>query len=192
MIPVQASNRTATGALREDHRLILAVAAVLERILGGTDPSAEDLAAIEECITFFRLFADACHHGSEEDLLFTALEEEGIPREAGPVAALIEEHRLGRELVARMAVAMKDARAGNPAAMRAVADAGEQYISMIRLHITKEDDGLFDLADGVVHGPACRVLCEAYDAVCRQSFDGRTRAQLENLGRALVERYGAS
>ena len=71
------------------------------------DPLDYDLVA--QCIIFFRLFADACHHGKEEDLLFTELEAQGMPRDAGPIAVMLDEHAQGRALVRTMAAALEQA-----------------------------------------------------------------------------------
>lgn len=35
---------------------------------------------LEQMVEFIEIFADRCHHGKEEDLLFRALEEGGMPR----------------------------------------------------------------------------------------------------------------
>jgi len=65
---------TPTAVLRDEHVLILEVADTLERMLADeADGVPLDFDAVDRCITFFRLFADACHHGKEEDLLFPEL-----------------------------------------------------------------------------------------------------------------------
>ena len=179
---------TATGALRSEHRLILEVAGVLERILdrGGTDA-----ASLGDCVSFFRLFADACHHGKEEDLLFPALESNGMPVDSGPIAVMLHEHRLGREFVGRMATALPAVADGDEAAKAEFAAAGRGYIELIRNHISKEDGVLFEMADGMIVGPECRDLCAAYDEVCARRFEGRTLQDLEGIAGRLGDRYTA-
>jgi len=177
---------TATEMLRAEHRLILEVASVLERVLeiGGGDHDT-----LGDCVAFFRLFADACHHGKEEDLLFPALQDEGMPGDAGPIAVMLHEHRLGREFIRRMSDALPRSGSGDSAAAVEVADAGRGYIELIRGHIAKEDGILFEMADGMVIGPACRDLCSAYDEVCARRFEGRTLQDLEDLAESLRGRY---
>ncbi len=48
---------------------------------------------------FFREFADRCHHGKEEDMLFEVMIESDFNREAGPVAVMLYKHDVGREKV---------------------------------------------------------------------------------------------
>ena len=174
-----------TGVLRDEHRLILRVVDSLESTLDA-GPEGDWRDRVGEYVTFFRLFTDACHHGKEEDLLFEALAERGFSREAGPLAALLEEHREGRSLVRRMASA-RDAVAHDEAeAWARFSDAGRDYVELIRRHIEKEDDGVFDVADGALPEPACRRLCDRYDELCAARFEGRSATQLRELGERIA------
>ena len=174
-----------TQVLRDEHQWILAVADALERFL-GVPPGEMDWDAVEKCITFIRLFADACHHGKEEDLLFPALEEGGLPSDSGPIAVMLYEHRLGREAVAAMRNALPQARGGEADARLRLVNAGRGYIDLIRGHIGKEDHVLFNMADQMVTGERRVRLCAAYDGTCSHSFEGCTKAQLEALGREIL------
>ena len=72
----------ATDDLRAEHEGILRMLAVLEAMagkLGG--PEAPPPAQWEAVLEFLRVFADKCHHGKEEDVLFPALEKAGMPRQ---------------------------------------------------------------------------------------------------------------
>ena len=181
---------TPTGILRDQHKKILKVADILEHVLAsGTQSPPVDMDALADCITFIRFFADALHHGKEEDLLFPALEVSGMPREGSPIAVMLYEHTLGRGFARTMAAELPAARAGDDAALRRLADAGRNYVALIRDHIMKEDEILFEMADQMIAAPACRSLCAAYDGVCQRHFDGRTVAELEAILGRLVERY---
>ena len=50
-------------------------------------------------MTFLREFADAAHHGKEEDILFQAMAEGGFPAEDGPIGVMLRDHDEGRALV---------------------------------------------------------------------------------------------
>jgi len=193
-------NDTPTRILRDQHELILKVAAVLERALSGGeasqagapdawDPEAWDYDALADCIAFIRLYADALHHGKEEDLLFPELVARGLPRQAGPIAVMLAEHARGRAFAREMAEALPRARAGDEDAARSLRSAGLGYVDLIRGHILKENNVLFDMADRMVDGPACRSLCQAYEGVCQRRFEGCTVAELEAIAARLMERY---
>ncbi|HSJ10393.1 MAG TPA: hemerythrin domain-containing protein [Longimicrobiales bacterium] len=181
----QASS-VATDILRREHMLILRVAGALER-MHCMDPLPLD--DIDLAAMFCRLYTDSCHHGKEEDLLFAALEDaDGSP--AGDlVAALRDEHVEGRRLVGVMVRAIARVRAGDAREEPALRDAMRDYVALIRGHILKEDDGLFEVADGVIRGAACDHLCAAYETVCARRFEGHSAADLQELGESLVARY---
>lgn len=184
-----SGEETATARLREEHRLILDVAGVLERLVDRSETDQEtDFDAFGDSIEFVRLFADACHHGKEEDLLFPALEQRGLPRDSGPIAVMLEEHRMGRECARRMSAALEPARGGDGTALRSLRAAARDYVALIRGHILKEDGVLFEMADRMVEGPACRSLCGDYDTVCARRFEGCTKRELERLASDLVRR----
>jgi hemerythrin-like domain-containing protein len=183
-------NDTPTRILRDQHRNILKVADVLEDVLGREpEPGAFDYDALEDCVAFIRLYADALHHGKEEDLLFPELEAVGMPRDAGPVAVMLHEHREGRAFAHAMAEAIPLARGGDVPAQRRLLNAGLGYVSLIRGHILKEDNILFNMADQMIGAPACRTLCAAYESVCARRFDGRSVGELEAILQRLLERY---
>lgn len=174
-----------TQVLRDEHQWILAVSGALEKLL-SVESDAMDYDAVEKCVRFIRLFADACHHGKEEDLLFPALEGCGLPHDSGPIAVMLHEHRLGRQAVAVMLDALPEAREGNEQAQNRLVQAGRGYVDLIRNHIGKEDHVLFDMADRMVVGERRTTLCAAYDGTCHHTFEDCTKAQLEALGREIV------
>ena len=178
---------SATGVLRDEHQLILGVVDVLDKTLNSTNsPSPLDFDVIDSCISFFRLFADACHHGKEEDLLFPELIEHGMPGDEGPIAVMLSEHRQGRLSVGGMAEAMSGAKSGDESALSALRDHADDYIGLIRAHIDKEDNVLFNMADDMVLGDACRALCDRYDLVCGRRFEGKTKDDLEIMAASLM------
>jgi hemerythrin-like domain-containing protein len=88
-----------------------------------------------------------------------------------------------------MADALPAAREGDVLAQRRLLNAGLGYVSLIRGHILKEDNILFNMADQMIGTTACRSLCAAYDGVCQRRFDGCTVAELEEILNRLLERY---
>jgi hemerythrin-like domain-containing protein len=84
---------------------------VIERVLGALDaltrrPVVESLGDWKKALDFIRHFADECHHFKEEQVLFPAMEEHGIPKEGGPIGMMLIEHEEGRGYVRDMAAAI--------------------------------------------------------------------------------------
>ena len=183
-------NDTPTRILRDQHQNILKIADILEEVLSiEPEPGAFDYDAIGACVSFIRLYADALHHGKEEDLLFPEMEKMGMSRQAGPIAVMLQDHERGRALAKAMADALEPARTGDSDARARLVNAGHGYIDLIRAHIGKEDNVLFNMADEMIDPSACQSLCAAYDGVCQRSFDGCTVSELENLLEGLKDKY---
>ena len=81
----------ASSDLREEHEGVLAGLKVLENMAASDDVSVQDARDLAE---FIALFADKCHHGKEEGLMFPAMEKVGIARERGPIGQMLVEHTL--------------------------------------------------------------------------------------------------
>lgn len=179
------TNPLPSQVLRSEHQKILSVFQVLrtlaERYERGEGFESD---AIKQCIEFFQLFADACHHGKEEDLLFPMLEMRGVTREGGPIGVMLHEHRLGREYVRRMAEAFT---ADKP---RECIAAGRDFVGLLSQHIFKEDNILFNMADRVLSAADQEELARSFCHVQCRNFQGRTREQLESLADSLVRAWG--
>jgi hemerythrin-like domain-containing protein len=149
---------TPTSVLRDEHRVILKALDVLETAsarLAAAEPVPEETWAA--LVEWLGRFADARHHAKEERVLFPALEAAGLPREGGPIAVMLEEHEAGRALV-------RDMRAGRGADRAASA---REYVRLLRSHIAKENEVLFELADSILDGPAADAVARACAAADR-------------------------
>lgn len=62
----------------------------------------------DRIVQFFQVFADKCHHGKEENLLFPELERSGSPKERGPIAVMLAEHEQGQSFVKGRAEGLSD------------------------------------------------------------------------------------
>ncbi len=152
----------ATALLKEEHDLILRGLAVLEKAavhLANGQPVARE--TVEKLVAFFRRFADRCHHGKEEAMLFPALEAAGLPREGGPTGVMVCEHEEGRACVRGIAGAAARL-AQDPGAAREIVDYARQFIPLLRAHIDKENDVLFVMADSILPPGVQEALCDRY------------------------------
>ena len=138
----------ATKALKHDHRIIERVLTVLEGLTAESQVGS--LATWRKVIDFIRNFADRCHHLKEEKIFFPALEEKGIPRVGGPVGIMLMEHEEARGYVRGMADAVTGCEKGLEPARAALVDNARGYVRLLREHIQKEDEILFQMADDVL------------------------------------------
>ncbi|HEX9185856.1 MAG TPA: hemerythrin domain-containing protein [Vicinamibacteria bacterium] len=175
--------------LMNEHRLIERVLGSLEtfglEVEKGLQP---DRAAIAAYGAFFREFADAAHHGKEEDVLFQRMTERGFPRERGPVAVMLHEHMVGRGHVS--ALRQVGGAPGPVSAIESqvVVESASAFVPLLRAHIQKEDRILYPMALRLLTGPeldAMEAEFEALDARMRAdgSF-GRLHGLAERLATA--------
>lgn len=141
-----------TRNLRHEHQVILRVLDCFEIALHhALEAGRVDPGILGPFLEFFQGFADRCHHCKEEDRLFTCLEQCGMPREHGPIAVMLHEHRLGRAHVKAMTDVLPDAESGDAAAAVLLRE-GRSFLDLLRQHIMKEDHVLFEMADRMVGG----------------------------------------
>ena len=141
----------ATDILIEEHR-------VIEKVLASLETAANRLSAGQaipmdfflKAADFIKNFTDGCHHKKEEGILFVALEANGMPRDTGPVAVMLEEHEEGRRLTRAMREAAERVQAGDSTAISQVVQNALEYVMLLREHIQKEDNILFPMADQVI------------------------------------------
>jgi hemerythrin-like domain-containing protein len=146
--------------LKHEHEAIrfsLRILGVMaNRARAGTLSGDDALALID----FLKEFADKCHRGKEEGILFPELEKAGIPNAGGPIGAMLHEHEVGRGYIRDMEAALRKKPADPPAFARA-ADA---YGSLLDQHIEKENTILFPMGERVTDERSRDGIYERFEA----------------------------
>ncbi len=137
----------AMSDLMHDHEAILLALQVFSRILTKlqSTPNADTL-ELSQFIDFLKEFADKCHHGKEEGLLFPAMIAFGMPDRGGPIGVMMAEHIQGRGFIHDMQEALE----AEPVDLAAFDLAGRKYIQLLQAHIHKENSVLFPMADKLI------------------------------------------
>jgi len=145
--------------LKHEHDAILSALGILDamvaKLKGKNPPGGEDL---RKFLGFLKEFADKCHHGKEEGILFPALTKAGIPEQGGPVGQMLAEHAEGRSFIKGMEAAI-----GQGVDARAFAEAAGSYARLLRSHIEKENRVLFPTAERVLPAPELDVIFERFE-----------------------------
>jgi hemerythrin-like domain-containing protein len=173
---------TATAILRQEHDAILRMLdvtdAIVQQLERNQRVAPETLAGLLE---FFRLFADRCHHGKEEELLFPLLERKGMAHEGGPIGVMLHEHEQGRSLVRQMGDAADAYGSGQAQAGARWADAARSYVALLRQHIDKENNVLFMMAENVLSAAEQAELVAAFEKVEEEKMGAGTHERLHAL-----------
>jgi hemerythrin-like domain-containing protein len=145
----------ATADLMKEHEVILTALRILERMVAGSERDGKvNISDMVDFTNFLKEFADKCHHGKEEGLLFPAMVAAGTPEKGGPIGMMLQEHIEGRKLVKEMAGGL----VGRVNVGR-LNQAARSYIFLLRNHIQKENMVLFPLADRVLNE---QILADLY------------------------------
>lgn len=126
--------------LSSEHKEILKRLDGLEEV---AESSVIDKGKIKEFLHFTESFAEP-HHQKEEEVLFPALEEKGIPNEGGPIGMMLWEHETKRGYVEKLAEALKESDEGG------MKENVQAIISLLREHIDKEENILYPCARDVL------------------------------------------
>lgn len=131
--------------LMNEHRLIERMLVVFKQELETMSASGQaNPWLIEAGVDFFKTYADATHHGKEEEILFRDLETKDLSDEHKRVVnELIEEHRQARELVSTLLEKKQNHVAGDATALDDIVDYLKQIIDFYPPHIEKEDHYFF-------------------------------------------------
>ena len=180
--------KQATQILRQEHDAILKMLDVTDRVAEQLDHGTTmDSRILEGLLEFFTLFADKCHHGKEEDLLFPLLEEKGIPRDGGPIGVMLHEHDLGRAFVRQMRDQCKTYVGGDAAAGPRWAEAARGYTALLRQHIQKENEILFVMAENAFSDEEQVRLAEEFERVETEKMGEGTHERLHAMMERLIE-----
>lgn len=182
----------ATERLMTEHQMILRGVDALVAFAEGVRRGGGDREELFRFLSFIRDYADVLHHGKEEQILFPAMIEAGFPREAGPIAVMLQEHDIGREHVATLVALAGTRIAWTPEDREQIYVSARSYADLLRSHIHKEDEILYPMAEQRLSPELKESVdeqCAAFDA--RATEDG-TRERLEQLATGLIARHLAA
>lgn len=180
-----------TKILTDEHRVIEIVLTCLDKITEEANSSGKlNEESAVQAIDVIRTFADKCHHGKEENHLFTKLVEKGMPKEGGPVGQMLIEHEQGRAFVKGMSESIPEATNGNTKALQKFTQNAQGYVQLLRAHIQKEDGVLFPMADKILSDDEQEQLMKAFEVVESDHMGKGTHEKYLGIVASLAKKYG--
>jgi len=175
----------------QEHRLIEQALDAMEGWLTKLSPGSDsdDKAELARFVSFIRGFADAYHHGKEEDILFVAMVEHGFPRQAGPIAVMLHEHEQGRSLVGVLERLAQQSAAWSEEDRGTLDRTARKFFSLLRLHIQKEDQILYPMADTRLPEPVKEEMSRQFQAFEEQQTSSGEQQRLRALADALIKAH---
>jgi hemerythrin-like domain-containing protein len=139
-----------TTILEAEHIVILKVidfVKISSEQMGKGDQVPVDI--LNKIVDFMRSYADRCHHGKEEAILFPFLIERGVPSEGCPIGALTHEHEAGRKFVSALAENIPPYQKEDDESRLKIIDALNHILNLYPNHIWKEDFLVFPMTHKV-------------------------------------------
>ncbi len=140
------------GPLMIEHRLIERLLHLMAREFKrikdnmAVDPEFAfvDPVFIDTAVDFIRTYADRCHHGKEEDILFKALAAKDLsPEHRRTMDELTKEHVWARETTVSLVKAKEGYLLEKPGALDDLMEHLERLVDFYPRHIDKEDRHFF-------------------------------------------------
>jgi len=173
-----------TQVMSDEHQLILRMIALVETNTARMEQGKfRNWQFFLDAVDFIRNYADRFHHAKEEDVLFVALADNGMPEKSSPIEAMHIEHEQGRAFVRALEEAAQRALAGEAGQLPVIAENARGYAALLRGHIDKEDQILYPLAERILPAEVRERMLAAYAAA-----EART-PELEKRYRQMVESY---
>ncbi len=175
-----------TASLRRDHELIEKVIKAMEstiQLLNDGKQIPESI--LLPVIDFSKNFTDVCHHSKEENSLFPALEQAGMPRHMGPIAMMLIDHERSREIGKEMENSAKNYILSGDST-KLISDM-QQYVEHITEHLWKENNKLFMMAEARLQYVSKKIdkeLNEIEESKLKET--GKTREHYEQLAETLT------
>jgi hemerythrin-like domain-containing protein len=172
----------ATQQLKDEHEGIKLMLNIMETISDGLNKGNElNIDHYEKILEFIKGFADKCHHGKEEDILFPALVDKGMAKDGGPIAVMLYEHQLGRGYIKSLSMAFDDFKKGNNHTKSNIISSSMSYVDLLRNHIEKENNILFMMADKILNESEQSKIFDAFEKLETEKIGIGRHEEFHNL-----------
>jgi len=171
------------GPLMIEHRLIERMITLLDQhVKAASSPTMIDLSLIEKGVDFLRTYADRCHHGKEENILFSALGVKPLKADEKRILGeLMDEHTIARSSVKALADAREQALQGNPGAYLDIVEIVGKIAVLYPAHIEKEDKHFFVPIMDYFSKEDQEEMLEQFAAFDQQLIHEKYRILVDNL-----------
>ena len=133
------------GPLMIEHRLIERMIAIIKKELVQIEKDKSvNTSFIDTVVDFIRTYADRCHHGKEEDILFRDLKKKSLSDDHLRILKeLIDEHQWARKTTARIVDGKERYLKGEKGSLDGIVDCLSTLAEFYPKHIEKEDKHFF-------------------------------------------------
>ena len=177
--------------LMNEHRVIEQVLTALEEVVGNLAKHGEtDREQLGRFVMFLREFADAVHHSKEEDILFVQMTKHGFAQDNGPLAVMLNDHETSRGYVKILReAAERVAQPWTSEEAEQVVRAAKSYSELLRVHIFREDNFLYKMAQRHIPSDEMYVMGKQFAAMISESESNGAKQRLVALAEELTGQH---
>lgn len=176
--------------LTREHGPIKLMLRVLEKINDRIyDNEAVATNDLDDAIIFLREFADKCHHGKEEKLLFPIIKKNNFPEEVELADILISEHAQGRNYIKQMAEAIVKKETSQREFAKTFTANAKNYIALLDQHIDKENAVLFPEVKQSLSESQLKELEKGFENVEKNIIGEGRHKELHEIAHKLKEAH---
>ncbi len=175
--------KTPAGILMWEHKLILRMIAEM-RAASARAAEGDELPPgfVDTAVDFVRSYADRCHHGKEEDILFRDLAEKDLASDrAQMMQELVRDHVWARAATRRLVEANDRYGRGDDEALDEVLSTINELTEFYPVHIEKEDHAFFKPAMAYFSADEQAMMAQAFDEFDRMLIHERYSRVVEEL-----------
>lgn len=164
-----------------EHAQIKLLLRVLEKMCERIDEEeSTEVEHIGKALDFIKMFADRCHHGKEEVVLFPVMKALGIEEADDLITVLLTEHEIGRSYVRAASEGFEEYKKGASGG-RKITDNLLKYVKLLDPHINKENSILFPMVDKNLSEKEQDIVKEDFERIEKERVGGRHEQLLRDL-----------
>jgi hemerythrin-like domain-containing protein len=119
------------------------------------------------------------------------MERKGVPRAGGPLGCMLAEHDQGRAYIHTVKQHAAGSAQGDESARKLCAGAARGYSTLLRNHIWKENEILFQIADWILSPEEQIALAKQFAEMQREKLDAETEARLLHSKQKMAREFAA-
>lgn len=152
------------GPLMIEHRLIERAVSLFEKESEVISSTGEvNLPLLSDMVDFMRTYADRCHHGKEEEILFHLLETKDMTEEHRiMMTKLVDDHHRSRALTTSLNDLLIPFRQGEQGAVEEVIKILQTLSVIYPDHIEREDKHFFPVAMKYLSKEECDTMLDQF------------------------------
>jgi hemerythrin-like domain-containing protein len=179
-----------TENLKREHEAIYEVLNIMSKIANDIkEKKVFYTTDIDSIVDFLIVFWYNCHNQKEEQVFYPALVRAGIQTDDESIGDISHEHSMGRIYIREMSYSIENCKIGNSFSCERLVDSLNNYVNLLRFHIQKEEEVLFQQADAVFTEDNLREISNQFEEIEEQTIGHSVHEQHFELLKQLKGQY---